>query len=83
MFVPFDCVYWEPNILSHLKAFSMASQKLSSGPHSLSLGFLESLPTHLATSISTLAFEAYLISLNCHYKRLQGCLDLSVLGIAY
>jgi hypothetical protein len=51
-----------------MEGFSIASQKLSCGPHSLSLGFLESLPTHLAPSISTLAFEAYLISLNGHCK---------------
>ena len=42
----------------------------------MSLGFLESLPACLATPIPILAFAAYSLSLNCHKKELQGCLEL-------
>ena len=45
-------------------AFSMASHKLTSGPHQVSLGFLRNLPPQLATFNHHMAFTAYLISLN-------------------
>ena len=58
----------------------MASHKLTSGPHLVSLGFLESLPAYLATSILILVIQAYSLSLFYPTKRLQGCLELSAPG---
>ena len=78
LLVPFPEYTGNPVILSDLEAFSKASHKLSCGPHRLSLSFLESQPAQLATPTLTLAFPAYFISLNCHNKRLQGCLVLCV-----